>query len=478
MGIDLYQFQVEDIERIQRQPAGLLGHEMGCGKTHIAIALDELWAKRRLPIWKPTLVVAPLNTFDSWREKYEAQAPDADVVTIDRKNREAFIRAIQRKQGDVFLMHWDALRLMPELRQTEFGCIVADEVHRASSRKAQATQALKRLRTERKLGLSGTASGDKPENLWSILNWLYPTYYTSYWRFRRHYCVEEKVERWPGDNQGYTKITGVQNADSLRKQIDPFYVRHLKREPCCAHHPEGVMSWLKEKTYDRIWVDLNPTQRRIYEQMRKEMVAWVGEHEDSPLVASVVVAQMVRLSQIALATPTITEDMRVLLQAPSSKIDAVKELIGDNPNKQFVLFSASKQACYLAAQEFERVEISSEVLSGDTPQSHRDGMVRKFNDRRFQVFIGVIQAAAEGIDGLQRSCDTAIFLDRSWSTIKNKQAEDRLHRDGQKNAVQIIDVMARNTLDWGRHTRLEEKWFWLKEILGDNLYKQQKELTV
>lgn len=253
------------------------------------------------------------------------------------------------------------------------------------------------------------------------------------------------------------------------------------------------MSWLPEKTYDTIWVDLSPTQRRFYEQMKKDMVAWVNEHEDTPLVASVVVAQLQRLTQMALATPEIVgtkwvwrsdgeggkkkvevPDMR--LMSPSSKIDAAKELIKDHEGKQFVIFSSSKQVCYLAQAELGRSGISSEVLSGDTPQSEREGMVARFGRGDYQVFIGVIQAAAEGIDGLQHGTDTAIFLDRSWSTIKNMQAEDRLHRGGQKDTVQIIDIMARNTLDFGRKQKLETKWAWIKQILGDPS-AQKKVLT-
>lgn len=465
---ELYPFQQEDVEKIERQKAGLIGSEMGTGKTHEAIALDEAWWKRGAP---PTLVVAPLNTFPSWLEKYGKQSPQTDVTVIDRKNRDKFVEDIRKRRGDVFLMHWDALRLMPELQGFQFNLIVADEVHRASNRKAQATRALKRLNTHYKLGMSGTASGDQPQNLWSIVNWLWPKYYSSYWRFFKHYTVTEVV--YP---QGYQKVVGVKNAQSLRKEMDPWYVRHLKREKCCEHHPEGVMSWLPEKTYDALWVDLSPTQRRIYEAMRRNMVAWVNEHEDSPLVASVVVAQMVRLSQIALATPTIEETTgAVTLQAPSSKIDAVKELIHDHGNKRFAIFTSSKQAAYLAHEQLKNAKpgITSEVLSGDTPQSERDGMVQRFVNGDYQVFIGVIQAAAEGIDGLQHATDTAIFLDRTWSTIKNQQAEDRLHRGGTKNTVQIIDVMARGTLDFGRRQRLETKWSWIKEILGDPARAQE-----
>ncbi|MCA9340359.1 MAG: SWF/SNF helicase family protein, partial [Candidatus Saccharibacteria bacterium] len=185
-----------------------------------------------------------------------------------------------------------------------------------------------------------------------------------------------------------------------------------------------------------------------------------------------------------LATPVVSEKVKarwdrklqesfeeistsIELTAPSSKIDAVKELIQDNEGKQFVVFSSSKKACYLAKEELAKAGIVSEVLSGDTPDAQRLNMVSRFEEGQFQVFIAVIQAAAEGIDGLQHATDTAIFLDRSWSTIKNQQAEDRLHRDGQKDTVVIIDVMARNTLDFGRKQKLEAKWEWIRMILGD-----------
>lgn len=482
--IDLYDFQVEDIQKLHKQKSASIESEMGAGKTHEGIALDELWNPTAK---KPTLIVAPLNTFDTWQEKYGLQAPSTDVVVIDRKDRDSFSKQIRLGHGDVFLMHYDAIRLMPELKAIEFEVIIADEAHRISNRNSLQTKALKKLKTNHKLAMSGTMTGDQPDTLWSVYNWLWPKYYTSYWRFRRHYC--EEVQLWNAARQTYySKVIGVKNADSLQEERDPWRVRHLKREQCCDHHPQGIMPYLPDKTYDTIYVDLSPTQRKFYNQMRNSMVAWVGEHENDALVAQIIIAQLTRLSQMALATPELVTKYKwgdclnpktglwerkqipydkVQLKLPSSKIEACKGLVEDHANEQFLVFSSSKQTCYLAQQEFERCGIISEVLSGDTPQHQRDGMVRRFNRGDFQVFVGVIEAAAEGIDGLQQTCDKAIFLDRSWRTIKNKQAEDRLDRPGQKNATQIIDIIARDTVDSGKKQKLEMKWDWLRQMLGD-----------
>ena len=491
--MEFYPFQTEDIEKLVRQTGALIGSEMGTGKTHEAIELEQQWYNPKAH--KPSLVIAPLNTHDSWQEKYGWQAPDVDLIRINRKNRERFLEDIRRKRGDVFLMHWDALRYMPELQGMVFQTIVGDEVHRISNRKSQQTQLTFKLKGLHKLGMSGTASGDKPDGLWGPLHWLYPKYYRSYWKFRRAYTVEEKQYTAEGE-ESYTKITGTQNIDHLMNEIRPWYVRHLKREECCEHHPEGVMPWLPEKTYDQIWVDLNPTQRKFYEQMRKEMVAWVNENEDSPLTASIVVAQLQRLGQMALATPNIvgkkwvwrnkvnpatgeTERVRVevddvRLVEPSSKLDATVELFKDQSNKQFLVGTSSRHFANLAKERYERSGISTFVLSSETSQKQRDGMVKRFANGDTQLFLSVIEAGAEGIDGLQHATDTVVMLDRSWRTIKNDQFIDRLHRDGQKNAVTVIDIMARNTVDLGRNQKLETKWKWIKEVLGDSVRFQQE----
>lgn len=494
MSFELYDFQKEDVAKLVTQRSALIGSEMGTGKTHEAIALDQLWWGETK---KPTLVITPLNTISSpWIQKYSEQEPEVDVYPIDRKDREQFLRALKKGSADVFLMHWDALRFMvPEFNKNgiKFGTVIADEVHRASNRKAQATRHLYNVVAAHKLGLSGTASGDKPWNLWSILHWLYPKTYTSYWSFTKTYAVQDTKEVWHKNSEGesqlasYRTFTGVQNTDRLHRQMDPFYVRHLKREKCCEHHPDGVMWWLPDKVYDRIWVDLSPAQRRIYNQMRDKMVAWVGEHEDSPLVAGQVVSQLMRLTQIADATPASVETItvydpkkdkdvqhtKITLAEPSSKIDAVKEYIQDAVGKQFLVYTSFKQVANLAQQSFARAGITSVILSGDTSEDVRQNIVDRFRAGEFQVFIGVIAAAAEGVDGLQYATDTAIYLDRTWSTIKNKQSEDRLHRGGTKDTVHIVDVMARDTVDFGRHQKLERKWQYIKQILGDPMAQQK-----
>src|SRR6267143_1130419 len=182
--LDLYPYQENDIKKLYRQKSASIESEMGSGKTLEAIALEELWN----PLGeKPTLVIAPINTFDTWRSKYAIQAPGVDLITIDRKNAET---------------------------RNEF------------------------LKTNHKLAMSGTMTGEYPDRLWSIYEWLWPEYFTSYWSFRKRFCEEEEV--WSEKRQTYyTTVVGTKNIDILNDIRDPWRVRHLKREQCCSNHLNG-----------------------------------------------------------------------------------------------------------------------------------------------------------------------------------------------------------------------------------------------
>lgn len=456
---NLYDFQKVSVSKLRGQPSRLIGDEMGTGKTYQAIALD--FVNRELVVekgnWKKdqlkTLVIAPLSVLDSWRHHFE-ELTDIPVVVIDPKKRADFIKAVSKSGSGVFICHWDAIRLMPELTSVSFFHIIADEVHRAKNRKAQQTRALKKLKAAYKTGLSGTAADNKPHDLWSILHWLHPKYYTSYWKFYNHY-VQHEVS-YP---QGYHKITGVKNLESLHKEMNPWYIRRLKSE---------VLQDLPEKYYTDIWVDLTPKQRKAYDEMKKNMIAWVSQHEDTPapLVASVVIAQLTRLQQFALGYADVVNG-EVRLTEPSSKLDALMEIMEDNPEEQFVVFSQFKQVIALLEKRLEAKGITYGLLTGDVSPEDRAKAVNDFQAGKLKVFAGTIAAGGVGIT--LTAANKIVFLDRAWSPALNAQAEDRLHRIGQESAVQVIDIMARDTVDLGRRQKIQEKWEWIKAILGDHV---------
>lgn len=445
--MSLYSFQQDAITKLQKESSRLVGDEQGLGKTVTAIELDRKDRQVAAQNIRKTLIVAPLSVLDVWERHLKEWGCNIPIYRINPKSRTKFVKALHNKDSAYYVMHWDALRLIPELRKATWFHVIADECHRAKNRKAQQTRALKRIKAQYKTGLSGTPAHDKPDDLWSILNWLHPSTYTSYWRFFHRYTTSEN---WTG----YYVVTGVQNQDRLQKEMEPWFIRRLKQD---------VYSELPDKYYTNINVDLYPQQRKAYDHMKKDMIAWIGEREDEPLTAAVVVAQLIRLQQFAVAYGTIDEDNKLHMSSPSSKIDTAVELITEHPGK-FVVYSQSKQAVQLLHRALEYRGKEAVTFTGDVTYQERDQRIKEFQFGSAEVFIATIGAGSEGIT--LTAADKVIFLDRSWNPSTNKQAEDRLHRIGQKNAVQVFDLIANNTIDLGRHQKLIQKWTWLRELIG------------
>jgi len=283
-GYELFPFQEEALQKFKDIDHVLCGDDMGLGKTLEAIATDREWRLNKGTTRSKTLVTAPLGVLGSWEDHYAWTVPGLKVYCINPKDREAFKLALKQNY-QIYLIHWDALRLVQEaLARTEWFNVIGDEIHRAKNRKSQMTRALKMMRPEHKFGASGTPADSKPHDLWSILHWLRPREYTSYWRFYKEHVEYETTP------QGYHKIKGVKNVDKLLRDIKPFYLRRRKEE---------VLKDLPEKYYTTMWVDLTPQQRKAYDEMKKRMTTELEESGER-VSTTAVIAQIIRLKQICI----------------------------------------------------------------------------------------------------------------------------------------------------------------------------------
>jgi SNF2 family DNA or RNA helicase len=148
---------------------------------------------------------------------------------------------------------------------------------------------------------------------------------------------------------------------------------------------------------------------------------------------------------------------------PSCKLDALMELLEDT-EEPIVVYSQFKQMIKMAEVRLAKAKIPFVSLTGDTPNSERGPLVETFQSGKARVFLGTTKAGGVGIT-LHRA-STVVFLDRSWSPADNLQAEDRLHRIGQKNAVQVIIIQSDAQVDQDVEKKLDLKWSWIRTILG------------
>lgn len=499
--LKLFPFQEYAVNYLLDKRAVLIGDEMGLGKSIQAVMLDKLRREKNPNLVKrpKTLVITYISIFSSWIETFENNT-SLKAIGLNPRNRKVFLEALGHETHDVYIVHWQALRLMPELAEVEWFHVIGDEIHGAQNRKTKQTLALKKLKTYYKTGLSGTPAYDKPDDLWSILNWLYPKYWTSFWRYYDEHVLYV-------ENGGYRVVVGVNNVEKLQKEMNGFYLRRRKQD---------VLLDLPDKIYSERVVELDPKQKRAYQQMKKDMLAWVGEHEDEPVVAPVVVAQLTRMQQFsdaygelehytfrekskfdaflpedvyeklveegilqrfvepvmndgAVFIPTGTymtrKAVRMKLSEPSTKLDAIMDIIGSTA-AQIAVFSQFSQVIELLRTRLEKSGVTHGIIVGATLPSDRKKVIDEFQAGRLRIFAGTI--AAGGIGITLTAASTVVFIDRSWSASLNIQAEDRLHRIGQKNAVQVIDIISRETLDAKRIRKINLAWAWIRKLIGDD----------
>lgn len=495
--LDLFEFQKYSVHYFLDKRAVLLGDQMGLGKTLQAVELDRQRRIKQPNLVKhpKTLVVTYLGIFSGWEKEFARQT-DLRITTLNPKKRKDFLLDMFTDAADVFIMHWQAVRLMPELQEIKWYHIIADECHALQNRKAKQTEAFKQLDCIYKTGLSGTPAFDKPDDLWSILHWLYPTYWSSYWKYYNEHVMYV-------DQDGYRVVCGVRNVEKLQDEMRGFYIRRRK---------EDVLKDLPEKYRSERVVELDAKQKRIYQQMKKDMLAYIGEHEDEPVPARVVVAQLCRLQQFADAYGEIEivtkrkrievteenleelllnevievaqdgtypefywkeEQVQVVrLTEPSTKLDAVMDIVRSTP-QQIVIFSQYSQVIELLAKRLANEGVPHGIFIGKTPPDERARIIEQFQAGGLQVFAGTI--AAGGIGITLTASSTVVFIDRSWSASLNEQAEDRCHRIGQKNAVQVIDIIAKETLDAKRIQKINLKWSWVRKLVGDEQVEEGNE---
>lgn len=483
--------QIKAVEKFRNVRSRFIGDSMGVGKTATGIGLDlDLRREHAKPgAHVRTLVICQKNGISVWRRHLAAfGVEDRRVLAIDPKDRSVFEKELASgaKKYDYYIVHWDVLTKLEDINDGKiiWDHVIADEAHLAKNRQAARTRELKKIKARVRTALTGTPADDKPQDIWSILNWLYPKHYSSYWRFYNTYL------EW-NDFSGYRQVTGVKNIPRLHVEMEPFYIRRTLHD---------VREDMPKKSYSRIEVELTPKQRKMYNDMREFHIANL-EDDGNDLIAPIAIAVLQRLQKMALGTcridwgqsewdeyyaalkryqdeldewefggrkgkkPKSPSGPPIRVEEPSPKIDALFEILETNEEESFVVFTQFSDVADVVEERCKRRKIPVSKIAGSvTSQSLRDRAVVDFQSGRNRVFSGTIGAAGTSIT-LNRA-HTVIFLDKDWNPSKNEQAEDRIFRiDNDAEPIQIIDIVAKDTVDEYRLDKINLKASWLRELL-------------
>ena len=449
-------FQVEDLRTLRQWRDSANYSEMGCYKSTTGL----WWALENCP---GRILIITTRT---------GKTPYFEIVPSVVSSEYGFFNVTATECPDVstlpafciVLAHYNCFtnhaRFRDALQSVYWDGVILDEAHRIKNRKGQWTKNIKKLRRGKSHIMTGTGFVNKPDEIWSLLHFLSPQRFSAYWKFRQRYCLEKEI---PGKNVSVVIGIKPENEAEFRRVVNSVGVRRLKRE---------VLKDLPDTYETVIPVDLNTIQRRMYKEIRNELETLdrQGELISSPNVLS----QLARLRQICVATPEVVSReydskqerfvQKIRLVEPSSKLDALCEII-EGTDSKVIVFSNFTHPLELARIRFDRMGIRYEHMRVSDSDEERAVRVRRFqSDEGPQAFLSTIPLGGEAIT--LTAASTVIFLDRSWSPAANNQAISRAHRPGQKNAVQIIRIEARSTVDSYVNLRLTQKQGWFAQVFS------------
>lgn len=400
----LMSFQLESVFLgIHRKGRILLADDMGLGKTIQAIALACYYRKD----W-PLLIVVPSSVRFDWAQQLRRWVPSLDPQSINivLKSKD------NCTSGLVNILSYDIMtKQKKELLTKRFRIIIMDESHFLKNFKSARTNAaLPLLQTaSRVILLSGTPALSRPMELYTQVIAVAPRI-ISYMDFGVRYC-DGKKNPWGWDFSGSSNMAELQIIMQER-----IMIRRLKKD---------VISQLPSKT--RQMVLLNPTSIKIDKEMK---------HASS------------RFEKARL------KDRHSLLlqyfsETASAKVRSVCDYVIDliEADHKFLLF-AHHQEMMDAIEDVIRnkCKVSYIRIDGKTPSEQRKFFCDKFQ-RQEDVKIAILSICAANSGLNLTATSMVVFAELFWNPGILVQAEDRVHRIGQLNSVNVYYLVAPGTAD-------------------------------
>ena len=412
---------------------GVLADDMGLGKTLqiIAFLLSQKKSK--------SIVVVPTSVIYNWMDEFEKFAPSIRVGLVhgSKSKRDKVLRDFKRGLGikieeenlkeksyekyDVLLTTYGTLKNDEKAYENlSFDYCIIDEAQNIKNPTAQATLSVKNIKSRCNIALTGTPIENNLMELWSIFDFVMPGYLFTKERFRERFILDES------------------NLSELKSLITPFILRRLK---------EDVLSELPEKLEKKYLVEMKGKQKQLYSFYVKAIKNQLNENKSSEKSGRDKInlfAYLTKLREICLDPSLVVPDYT----GGSSKLTVVKEIVKDasESGKKILLFSQFTSVLQKIEEDFKKEDISYLYLDGGTSAKDRVERVKKFNeDSNIKVFLISLKAGGVGLN--LTSASVVIHFDPWWNPAVEDQATDRAHRFGQENKVEVIKLVAKDTIE-------------------------------
>jgi hypothetical protein len=428
--VPLYPYQAEGALFAVRAGRALIGDDMGLGKTIQAIAAMEILA-RHFGLSK-VLVICPTSL------KYQWQSEIARFSGRDGKKGARVIAGgrMQRQKDyllDDFCKITNYEKLQPDLDLIAAWApelVIVDEAQRVKNWNTIAARALKRIDSSYAIVLTGTPLENKLEELISIVQFVDQHRLGPTWKLLHEHQLKDEAGR----------VTGYTGLEKIGKTLAPLMIRRRKSE---------VLRQLPGRTDQNLLVPMTEPQMEYHrdnaDEVGKIVMRWrrtrfLSDKDQRRLMCALQNMRMACNSTYLLDQQT---DHGV-------KADELAQLLDElfvAPEPKAVVFSQWTRTHDIVIRRLEARGIGYVSFHGGIPSEKRPALIERFrNDPACRVFLST-DAGSTGLN-LQHA-STLVNMDLPWNPAILEQRIARIHRIGQERPVQIINFVAKGTIEEG-----------------------------
>ena len=401
-----------------------LGDDMGTGKTVQSLAW-MVYANRF-----PALIVVNAPTKLQWQSAYYrwvGSVPGYHPRVSVLQGKTPYML----EPGVSYIINWDILSDWEDtLTDMGFKLLIGDEVQAIGNPSSRRSRAFMRLskKIPDVIGMSGTPAMSKPAQFWPLLNILEPEKFKSQRSFLYRYCA-------PKHNGFSLQFNGASNVKELHGLLVSCMLRRTKAE---------VMKDLPRKVMEVVPLEVDAQAFQEYKMA--EAVAFTQDGSSEKEMRE-------RIAGLLRTAYALKE--KNLLQWVRDFLDSGRKLL---------LFAWHRDVVDLLFSTLH--DFHPAKIYGGMNQAEREDARRRFiEDGACRVMVANIQSGGVGIDGFQDVCSDVAFAEFSHTPNAHRQAEDRLHRSGQKSSVTSYYLVAPGTVDMDAVEVLDDRAKMLDGVL-------------
>lgn len=425
-----------------------MADDMGLGKTIQIISLI-LKMKEEGSLKKPVLVICPTTLMGNWMKELQMFAPSLDAVIYHGAERQLDVK------HDVILTTYAIMRIdVEELKKQSWGMVIVDEAQNIKNPDTAQTLAIKTLKADVKVAMTGTPVENRLTELWSIFDFINQGYLGSLREFQKSYAIP--IERFKENSR----------AAKLKMSVSPFVLRRLKTD-------KHVISDLPEKMVLNEYCYLSKPQAVLYEKTLNEMMEKISSFSGINRRGNIF-KLITALKQICNHPYQFLKsgEMGRELSGKMDKCISTVQSILDNGEKTLIFTQYKEMGDILCKVIAEECSTEPLFFHGSLTVPQREELINRFqNEEESKVMILSLKAGGTGLN--LTSATNVIHYDLWWNPAVEDQATDRTYRIGQDKNVMVHRMITLGTFEEKIDEMLKAK----KELADLAVYEGEKIIT-